>query len=180
MTDIDLAGLTVDCAGKAYRIPIDPPMDSLRDARSRVVDMDRLATLYLHKSPITVKEYVLPYGPSAINLLVVSAIFIGFSQRWWFQPGGPVERALGPSLYGPKVASFAWSIQPKLFWGLLLVHSAEMLYFIRYKLAAHSVNPRTPQYWLWAVSVLVEGIGAQGRFRKLIEQKEAAKAKQKH
>ena len=173
MTDIDLEGFTIRCGGQIYRIPFDPPMDTLKDARPRLVEIDRLSTWYLRRSPTTVKEYVAPYGLYAVNFLVISAYWIVFSRRSWFEPGRIVEQTVGPQL-----ANLAWSIQPRAFWGLLAVHASEVLYFWRYKLRKHSVSARSARFWLWTFSVLIEGIFAQKRFKELIAKKEAAKKQQ--
>lgn len=179
MTDIDLEGFDIKVGGKTYRTPFHPPMTSMNDARPKLVEMDRLASLYLKKSDITVKKYVPPYGLSLVSFLITAGTWIGYSQRWWFEPGGPVETFLGPQ-YGPAFAKFSYAIQPRLLLGLVLIHGAEVFYFTRYKLVEHSVSARAPQFWLWAVSVFIEGIGAQLRFKRAVDAARVAKEKQRH
>lgn len=179
MTDIDLEHIKVQASGKTYSIPFHPPMQSFNEARHRLVEMDRVAALYLKKSDITVKRFVPPYGVYAIGFILTVGGLAAFSQRWWFEPGGLVEQLLGPQ-YGPQLAAIGHRIQPRLFYGILAVHAAEVVYFTRYTLTEHSVSIRAPQFWLWALSVFIEGIGAQSRFKKTVELARIEKEKQRH
>lgn len=175
MTAVDLTGMTFVAGGKAHWIPFEPPLQSYRDARERVVIMDKNCLTALGRSDVTVNEYIWPTGVYAAGLAVCVATFLGFSQRWWFAPDQVVASVLGQSF-----AQFAWAIQPWLIIGLFLIHGAELAWFIPARLGKHSVNVRTKEFWLWAASEFIGGIFCSTQFDALVEKKRAAKAKQQH
>ena len=175
MAAVDLTGMTFIAGGKAHRIPFEPPLQSYRDARERVVAMDKDCLAGLGRSDVTINEYPQPTGSHAIMLAVCTATFLSFGQRWWFEPGQVVEKILGQSF-----ANFAWTIQPWLFGGMFLIHAAELAWFVPARLKKHSVNVRTKEFWLWSVSMFIAGVFCLGAFDELVEKKRAAKAKQQH
>ncbi|KAK3713691.1 hypothetical protein LTR37_008385 [Vermiconidia calcicola] len=175
ITDIDLNGMTFDCSGKTYRIPFDPPMKAYREARERVVEIDKQCLQALGKSDITVKEFVPPTGLYALVFFIVVATFLSCSQRWWFAEGAIVERILG-ALF----ARFSWTIQPWLISGMLVLHSSETVFFARNYLRKHSTNIRTAVWWQWAATTFIEGVFAFTRFKHLVAKRQEEKRKQKH
>ena len=175
MTDVDLNGMTFSCGSKTYRIPFEPPMSSYREARERAVAMDKESIEGLDKSDITVKEFVPPYGFYALDFLIVTAAFLAYSQRWWFERGQVVEQYLGSGF-----AKFSWTIQPWLISGMLLIHGSEAVYMARNHLQRHSVNMRTLLWWQWTLVTFVEGFFAFRRFSDLVIRKREEKEKQKH
>ncbi|CZT22826.1 related to integral membrane protein [Ramularia collo-cygni] len=172
LQDMDLTSLTLTCKNKTYRIPFTPPLKSYREARERVVQLDKECRKALGQSDVTVKSYIVPTGYHAIPFLVVLATFIAYSQRGWFAPGQIVERILGSGF-----ANFSWMIQPKLLAGLIVIHGGEMLYFAAVKLKRHSVNMRSSAWWLWTASTFIEGQFAYKRFDAHVK---AIREKQKH
>ena len=167
--------MTLICGGNSYQVPFDPPMTSYRDARERVVEMDKECCHALHKSDITVKEFAPPTGIYAIVFITIAATFLGYSQRWWFAEGGVVERILGPAF-----ARFSWLIQPWLITAMMGIHGIEVVYFVRNHLWKHSVNARTFPFWQWVGFTFVEGQFAFNRFNNLVDKKREEKQKQKH
>ena len=174
MTDINLTSMTFLCGGKTYRVPLDPPMSSFRDARERAVQMDKESLRGLQKSDITVKEYVPPNGLYALEFLIIAATFVAYSQRSWFAKGAIVERLLGQGF-----ARFSWTIQPWLIIALIGLHGSEAIYFSRKYLARHSVNIRTLLWWQWFGSAFIEGRFAYIRFNDHVAKKREEKEKQK-
>lgn len=150
-------------------------MKSFKEARERVVEMDKECLRALDRSDITVKEYVPPSGIYVLDFAIIAATFVGFSQRWWFAKGGAVEHALGPSF-----TQFCWYIQPLVLWGMLGIHVTELVYFIRNHLRKHSVNVGTSLWWKWVGTVFIEGQFAYMRFNELVRKKREEKEKQKH
>ena len=150
-------------------------MSSYRDARERVVQMDKECLQALGKSDITVKEFVPPTGFYALAFIIIATTFVAYSQRWWFAKGELVERVLGSGF-----ARFSFTIQPWLITGMVGLHGAEMLYFVRNKLRKHSVNPRTALWWQWVGFTFIEGQLAFRRFNDLVNNKRDEKEKQKH
>ncbi|KAF2214663.1 hypothetical protein CERZMDRAFT_37163 [Cercospora zeae-maydis SCOH1-5] len=159
VADIDLNALSLSCSGTTVRVPFEPPMSSLREARERVVELDRECRQALGQSDVTVKAYVPPTGSHALPFLGALVTFVAYSQRWWFEKGQFVEHLLGSSF-----AKFSWSIQPWLLIGLAAIHGIEMVYFSLRKLPKHSVNARSLQWWLWNASIFIEGVFAWKRF----------------
>lgn len=175
MTAVDLTGMTFAASGKPYRIPFEPPLESYREARERVVAMDKDCLAGLGRSDVTVNEFIQPTGLYALGLAVCLATFIGYSQRWWFAPGQGVEKVLGQAF-----ARLGWAIQPWLIRFMVLLHGAEMVWFVPARLRKHSVNVRTREFWLWAVAEFIGGVICLSQFDALVARKRAAKAKQQH
>jgi len=167
--------MTLTASNKIYTIPFTPPLSSYREARERVVAMDKECLSALKRSDITVDEFIWPTGLYALEFIIIAATFIGFSQRWWFADGGVVSQILGDGF-----ARFAWGIQPWLILGMVLVHGAELAYFIPMKLRRHSVSVRSPVWWQWAVTEFVCGVLCSTRFDALVMRKREAKEKQQH
>ncbi|KAI7529466.1 hypothetical protein KC331_g15208 [Hortaea werneckii] len=177
MTDIDLRSMTFSCGGgrKTYSITLNPPMTSYRDARERAVQLDQQALAGLGRSDITVKEFVPPTGWYAVEFAIISATFLAYSQRWWFAQDAIVHQFLGSGF-----AAFSWAIQPYLFLGMVGIHSAEMAYFVHYRLQKHSINPRSFLFWQWMSTTFIEGMFSFRRFDALVARKREEKEKQKH
>lgn len=170
---MDLSSLTLSCGGTAYRLPLDPPLKSYREARERVVEMDKECRKALGQSDVTVKSFIPPRGASQlIPFLIILATFVAYSQRWWFAPGEIISRILGSGF-----ARFSWIIQPKLLGFLIVVHGGEALYFAAVKLAHHAVNMRSSAFWLWTASTFIEGQFTYKRFDAHVK---AMREKQKH
>lgn len=172
LSDIDLNGMTLSCQGKSHRVPFEPPMTSYREARERVVELDKECRRSLGHSDVTVRSYLPPTGLYySIGFAIIAATFIGYSQRWWFAEEGPVEQYIGSSF-----AAFSWRIQPYLLAGMLVIHSGEMIYFASRKLTTHSVSVRTSTFWLWVFSSFIEG---QLAFKRFDDHVKAQREKQK-
>lgn len=172
MLDITLEDLTLSCHGKTYRLPLDPPLKSYREARERVVELDKECRKALGQSDVTVTEYIPPAGLLATPFFAVLATFLAYSQRWWFAEGQFVE-----SILGSTFARFSWNIQPKLIGFMLLVHGVEMIYLAAVKLPRHSVNIRAFLWWKWTASTFIEGQFAYKRFDAHVK---AQREKQRH
>ncbi|KAK0266466.1 hypothetical protein LTS09_000419 [Friedmanniomyces endolithicus] len=181
LTTLDLSSLTLTSGSgpptttRTHHIPLTPPMASYAETRERVVAMDREARLALNRSETTVKEFLPPTGIYAVLFTTITFVFLAYSQRWWFAPGQLVEGWLGPGF-----ARFSFVMQPWVLGVMLFMHTTEMLYFMRYKLIRHSVNPGSRLFWLWTGTTFVEGAGAFWRFNGLVRGKEEARARKGH
>lgn len=167
--------MVLECEGKTHRIPLAPPMDSFREARERLSAMDKDTLQGLDRSDITVKEFVPPTGFYAPVFLVIAATFAAYSRRSWFDRGQIFERYSGSGF-----AKVSWTIQPWLLALLVVLHSAELIYFMRHHLRYHSVNIRSSVYWKWVATTFIEGQFAFYRFKSLVRRKRGEKQKQKH
>jgi hypothetical protein len=190
MTDLDINGFALSCQGKTYRIPFEPPMKSLAEARERVVSIDKDCRKALGHSDVTVKTFEWPQGGGAVAAAITLFTFVAFSQRWWFEPKVrnrctrfpcflPSQSSQGivAQNLGASAAARMYSIQPWLFWILLGVHALESVVLAQTKLKKHSVNPRSGVYWAWIISNTIEGFPCGLRFGRLVKKLEA---KQKH
>lgn len=179
MTAMDLHGMTFRTShgsGKTYHIPFTPPLESYASARPRVVAMDQESLAALHRSPITIATFPRPGGVHALALLVCTATFLSFSQRWWFaSPSGLVASFLGQGF-----ARFAWKIQPWVLWGMVVIHAAELAWFVPARLRRHSVNPAGRVFWLWCVAEFLCGVFCTREFDALVERERVKKEGQKH
>lgn len=84
------------------------------------------------------------------------------------------------SLLGGGFARFAWSIQPKLFWGMVLIHGAELAWFVPCRLRRHSVDVRSGVFWTWCAAEFVAGVFCTGDFDALVERVRREKEGAKH
>lgn len=167
--------MTFLARGKTYTIPFTPPLASYRDARARVVEMDKEALVALNRSDITVKEFLPPTGLYFLEFCVITATFLAYSQRWWFARGGVVERVLGAGF-----ARFSWGIQPWLLGALVVIHGCELAVFVPKYLRRHSVEFGSRVFWLWVGFSFVEGQFAWWRFQALVERKRVEAERRKH
>lgn len=130
-------------------------MNSYRQARERLVEMDKECVSALHRSDITVKEYIPPHGFYLYNFIQVAATLIAFSRRSHFVHGGAIANFVPQGF-----ARFCYAIQPYLFWGMILLHSWEMIHFIRTRLTKHNANVGSLVWWQWTGTTFIEGIGS--------------------
>ncbi|KAI5195028.1 hypothetical protein E4T39_08397 [Aureobasidium subglaciale] len=175
ITDASLDHIAFECAGLKYRTPLEPPMTSFREARERLVQMDKECVEALGRSDITVKEFLPPKGPYLVGFIIVLTTFVAFSSRSNFEQGSFVS-GLAPEPF----ARFCWKIQPYIWYGMLVIHTAETISMARGRLRKHNVNIRSQTWWLWLATTFIEGVGSYNRFDNMIRKKRAEKDKQKH
>jgi len=154
MVDISLDRMKINAGGQVHSIPFQPPMQSLRDARERVVQMDKEACKALDRSDITVKEYVPPSNMAIVGFIAFSLGFSLLYQEQNVATGSIIQQ------YAPPLASFirrgkAWVLVP-----ILVIHLVEAIYLARAKLAKHTVPFMSGLWWKWIVSCTIEGVGS--------------------
>lgn len=169
---ISMRALELSYHGNTVTLPFVPPMETWREARERVVIFDKECVEALGVSDVTVKRYLPPTGSYMAPFLIILGTLLVYSQRRWHAEGQLVERA-----FGSTFARFSSLIQPYLFGGLISIHAVEALVFAYFKLAKHSVNVRSPIWWLWTASVLIEG---QFAYRRFDDHVQMQRKKQKH
>lgn len=175
--DISLGELVLGCNGKRYGICLDPPMTDWREARERMVRMDREAVAGLGRSDITVREYPAPKGFHAVVFLACLATFLILSTRRNLLPGSLLYQYL--LRYVPSFATFLYKIQPLVLYPMLAIHSFEAFYMETARLNKHSVPRLSRLWWTWLVSTFIEGYGAFQRFDRIVKGKKAENEKQK-
>jgi Protein of unknown function (DUF2470) len=118
LKDISLDRMVVTAAGKDHTIPIDPPMSSFKDARERVVAMDKTACLGLGRSTVTIKEYRGPRGFQIFAFATCATTWAIFTFKSTTQPGSLLHQ------YLPEFSDFCAGIRPYT-WSLALIHIIE-------------------------------------------------------
>ena len=160
--DMTLDSITIRSSGKRYLVPLEPPMDSWRDARERLVRMDKDAIQALGRSDITVKEYRRPRGFLAVVFVTCAVTFAAFCRKSSFLPGSYLYEIL--LKYFPGFASFCAKIQPILFYTMVALHTGEAITMANTKLRKHSVPVACRLWWAWVLSTFIEGVGAFQRY----------------
>lgn len=179
MTDINLTHIKISYGGKQAVIPFDPPMKSLREARERLVQMDKDSLQALGRSDITITKFIPPY----VHLGHLANFTQCFLTYTFF--GRPSNFKAGSLLYDnllfrlPRFANFCLTIQPYLFGIMISIHTFESVLMIR-KLAKHGLTPFELIWWYWVGTCFVEGITSFKRLDGLIAEKTREKEAKKH
>ncbi|KAI9696495.1 MAG: hypothetical protein M1820_008123 [Bogoriella megaspora] len=177
-TDIDLNQLTIDANGQSHQILFDLPMTSLRESRERLVEMDKASLQGLNRSEITITEYKPPQGWHWIVFSAVTLTLMAYYKRSNFIPGSWLYENLLRSV--PGFAKFSWTIQPLVFYGIIVIHSCEAFFMANGLLKKHSV-PVGSSLWLkWVATTWIDGFCSFSRFKDLARQKTLEREKQKH
>jgi hypothetical protein len=158
ITDVSLEHIAFECAGMKYRTALEPPMASFREARERLVQMDKECLKALGRSDITIKEYLAPTGLYLVLFLIVSTTLVAFRTRRNFEAGSVISAVVPASF-----AQFCWTIQPFIWYGMLAIHGVETWHMARGRLRKHNVNVRSRVWWLWIATTFIEGVGAYNR-----------------
>lgn len=179
MTDITLNDMKFDCGGQQVIIPFDPPLKSLREARERVVQLDKDALQILGRSEYIIDNYIPPYV-HVLHMMNFSAClmtYLMFSRSANFKSGSLAYDSL---LYQfPGFVKFCLTIRPLLIGPVLGIHIIETVFMIR-KLGRHGVTPFDGIWWAWAGSCFIEGKTSFLRADALIEEKKRLKEAKKH
>ncbi|MCJ1379672.1 hypothetical protein MMC17_002774 [Xylographa soralifera] len=179
LQDIAFHSMTITSGRSCrYIIPLDPPLASWSEARSRVVAMDSESIDGLKRSKITVKKYKRPKGLWIVVPFLVAGTITAFSKRSNFEPGSFLYDYLLNSV--PDFAKFCHTIQPYLLPGILMIHTTEAAHMASSRLDKHSVPRFSPLWWKWVISAFFEGIGAFRRLDRIVADEEDLKAKIKH
>jgi hypothetical protein len=178
MTDISLSAMIFRTSdGKTHTIPLNPPMASYAEARTRSVDMDREARSALDVSSVRITSYLLPSKPLHVFVFsICTVMWVAFITKYmvvpktWFYdevlpywPGGP--------------ESYLWVLKVILF-PVLAIHFGEVWWLDRTRLRKYGVERGSLLWWKWAGSNFIEGYGCHQRIDAEVErkQKEAEKA----
>ena len=179
MTDITLDDMKFDCGGQQHVIPFDPPMASLREARGRVVQLDKEALQTLHRSDVTVNKYIPPSAhPSHLfNFTQCVLMYLAFFRAANFQPGSLIYDNVFSSF--PGFARFCFTIQPVFFPVVVAIHAFETGVMTT-KLDRHGLTPFDGVWWAWVASCFVEGVTSFWRLDGLVERRRKEKEAKKH
>lgn len=181
MTDISLNEMKFSCNGQQHTIAFDPPMKSLREARERVVQLDKDAVQILGRSDVSVDKYVPPH----VNLghlwnftqCVLAYILLPIPSNW--QPGSIIYDLFlyrFPS-FANLIASVGWYVVVLI---MIPIHLTESAIIARRLRTKHGLTPLDGVWWAWTASCFVEGVTAKWRLDGLVEQKKQEKEAKKH
>ncbi|KAF2639422.1 integral membrane protein-like protein [Massarina eburnea CBS 473.64] len=179
MTDVTLNDMKFDCGGQQISIPFDPPMKSYREARDRVVQLDKEALHILGRSDITITKFIPPWVHlfHLYNFSQCLMTYIIFSRPAHFQPGSlPYDLFL---VHFPKFNGFCASIRLLLLGIMIPIHITEAVFMAR-KLGRHGVTPFDGIWWAWVASCVVEGKTSFMRADAFLEEKRKEKEAKKH
>ncbi|GME41615.1 hypothetical protein GTA08_BOTSDO00509 [Neofusicoccum parvum] len=177
LVDMNLGSMSVDAAGKKYTVPLEPPMQSWREARERLVQMDKDALAALGRSDITVKQYTRPRGAHAVVFAVCALTYVLVSRRANALPGSFIyDHVLK---HAPGFAAFTAQVQPIVLALMVGIHVVESSVMAR-RLQRHNVALLSGLWWKWVASCFIEGFGALQRVDALVQEGRREKDKQKH
>jgi hypothetical protein len=153
--------MTVSVSGRALIVPLNPPMGSYREARERLVEMDRDSIKGLQRSSITIKEYRAPKGFHAVGFAVCAGTFLLLSRRDNALPGSLPYELLFKHI--PQFAAFVARVRDLVLWPMIAIHLFEA-YLMTKRLEKHSVPLFSTLWWMWVVSCFIEGVGSFQRY----------------
>lgn len=160
-------------------IPFDPPMKSFREARERLVEMDKDALHVLGRSDISITSFIPPTVKIGhlFNFTQCLLAYMLLPRPANFRPGSLLYDGL---LYRvPSFAAFVAQISWIVFAIMLPIHIFEASLMVR-KLQRHGCSPVDGVWWKWVATCFVEGFTAFWRLDGLIEGKKQEKEAKKH
>lgn len=154
--DIDLSTITLTCGRRTYDVAFEPPMQTLKEARERLINLDQRALVAKGRSSVTVKKY---YGPSSVLEVIVFAIcvvtLIILSRSKNSMPGSWLYDTI--FRFKPALAQVLVSLH-RFSWLVLCLHIVEAAYMAFVKLSEHTVPVGSMLWWKWVASTFVDGI----------------------
>ena len=154
--------MVVRAGSSNYTLPFKPPLGSLREARERLVAMDKEATTALARSDITVKEYRIPRGLHAFIFTLCASTYIFLSTSANMHPGSLIyDNVLK---YVPWFARFSAAVRVPVLILMIAIHVGESTYMATSRLKKHTVPFGSPLWWIWICSTFIEGYGAFQRY----------------
>lgn len=179
MTDIDLNQMKFSCGGQASTVSFDPPMKSLREARERLVQMDKETLQILGRSDIAVTRYIPPYAKLGhlYNFTQCLLVFLLLPRGANFKPGSLLYDSV---LYMvPAFARFVLQVRWIVLPLTLAIHATESVIMAN-KVKRHGLSSADAVWWMWVGSSFVEGITSFWRLDGLIAEKQKEKDAKKH
>ncbi|KAF3050508.1 hypothetical protein E8E11_007828 [Didymella keratinophila] len=179
MTDIDLNQMVFTVGGQTSTVTFDPPMKSLREARERLVQMDKATLQILGRSDITITRYIPPYVKLGhlFNFTQCMLVYLLLPRGTNFRPGSLLHDNL---LYmAPAFASFVLQVRWIVLPIMLAIHITES-FVMANKVKRHGLSSADVVWWQWVGSSFVEGVTAFWRLDAMIAEKQREKDAKKH
>jgi hypothetical protein len=181
MTGITLSEMNFTCNGQQHTIAFDPPLNSLREARERVVQLDKEALQILGRSDITIDRYIPPTAKVGhlINFSVCALVYLFAPIPSIWQPGSLLyDTMLHPiPWFAAFVARIGWWVVVAI---MIPIHTTEAGLMARRLRTKHGLTPLDGMWWAWTASCFVEGITSKWRLDGLVERKRAEKDAKRH
>ncbi|KAK3297887.1 uncharacterized protein B0H64DRAFT_393334 [Chaetomium fimeti] len=192
MTDIDLTSVTLQLPGSAllHRVVFEPPLAGWAERRGRLVEMTRVAREALgvvaedgdaggdhgagaggEKAVVVVNEYMAPRVPLDLAIFVgILAYYLSFGLVWmgYVTPGSLTAQVVEAVRFPGGVEGFVWLVET-IFVPVVVLHVFETWLLERTKLQKFGVKRGSAVWWMWVVSVFIEGAMAFKRFDIVVE-----------
>jgi hypothetical protein len=150
-----------------------------REARERLVQLDKDALQVLGRSDITITKFVPPYVkiPHLLNFVQCFLCYVLLPRKENFRPGSLLYETV---LY--QIPAFAEFVA-RICWIVLVVmipiHLVEATLMAR-KLARHGSTFLDTVWWQWVGTSFVEGFPSFWRLNEVIAEKQQEKDAKKH
>lgn len=185
MTDITLGKemvISSPSSGGRHVIPLQPPMDSVKEAAESLVAMHNECLAALDLSDVVIDRYTPPQGLLEGTLAAVTALVLfTFPFRDQLRPesGTAISQiwSLGGAL--PGLGRLCYTLQPLVLGVIVPVHAGQAVWFARKRLRRHWVEAGSRVWWCWMLDCCLWGGGCLSRFQRVVKAEEEA-SKGKH
>lgn len=179
MTDIGLGSIKISCRGQHTVLPFDPPMKEMREARERLVQLDKDALQALGRSDIPITRFIPAYvrWGHLWNFTQCLLTYLLLPRSANFKPGSLLYETLLFRI--PAFAEFVSRIGWLVVLLMVPIHLFEATLMAR-KLARHGCTFLDAVWWKWVGSCFVEGITSFWRLDEFIQEKQRDKEAKKH
>jgi len=177
VADMKISYATSSTSRTTVTIPFTPPLQSLSEARARLIQMNRDALIAQGMSPFQVKHFLVP---DLIGILAAIGTIFGLYSLWFpanLAPDAWITRYI---LFGNKELA-AWMVKwhLELMAGIVFIHGTECMamgYFV-WKHCPRITGPFGIQIpgsvgFLWLLAALTEGFPAINRLKADVKKKE--------
>jgi hypothetical protein len=148
-----------------HTLPLEPPLTSLSEARTRLIEIDQESRAALGRSTLTIDTYAPPATPFHIFVFALClSTFIMLSRDAFVSPGGWAYEAFLKRISG--LAEFTQWARVTILGLMVVIHSTEA-YFMAGRCKKYGVGIGTGAWWLWEISTFIEGFGAFQRYEPL-------------
>ncbi|RKF58662.1 integral membrane protein [Golovinomyces cichoracearum] len=181
--DISLSELQILTTDSTiHRIPLEPPMASLQEARERMKDMDNTARRALKIEEQNLVPYQFPKSllhVSVMSTCLVTFLIFGLTLRGdFFVPGRYVYDKILPFFPGGPETFLV--VAKVLALPTLAIHAGELLYLDSSRLKKNGIKRGTALWWQWAISCYAEGFGSFQRFDAKLKKMKLGDKNTKH
>ncbi|KEF54180.1 uncharacterized protein A1O9_09975 [Exophiala aquamarina CBS 119918] len=178
MEDITNEHMILKSSFGRHVVPLDPPMESLMQARERLVAMHQDCLDELDLSDIVVDGYKLPtsvFQWALAGLVILITTSFPFRESLQPESGSVIYKIWSLDGRVPGLAQLSYILAPAVLWFIGLVHCGETLYLARTRLRKHWVETFSGIWWLWVGECMLVGFGAIQRVDAMVKAKESAK-----